>query len=431
MKQFFVILKFELKEFFTNKVFIGITALLIVIGALANYIPSWLSGSLYEDEEIVDYDEDYEDEEDAYIYTDNILLVANWDKLAETGMDEQLYELFQETFPEYNIMKESSTDDIEDLILNGSVDCAFVFPGDSISVYQYYVNDISLYDSKTDEVDEALNQMLIEQKFIEEGVDVNKVRMYLNLSVSHDTISLGQDQSMNFLYTYIMIMALYMVIAMYGQMVATRVAAEKDSRAMELLIASAKPTALMFGKVVASALAGLFQITAIFGSFILFYHISGQANSQSILSYIFDIPSSLLGYMLVFFLLGYLLYAFLFGAIGSTVSKTEDLSSAITPVTLLFSLSFMIVIFSMSSGTVNSSIMKFCSYFPFTSPMAMFTRIAMSSVPSSSITICIAILVVSVLLIGKLSAKIYKAGVLMYGQKLNFIQLIKQIILAK
>ena len=97
--------------------------------------------------------------------------------------------------------------------------------------------------------------------------------------------------------------------------------------------------------------------------------------------------------MLVFFLLGFLIYAFLYGAISSTVSKLEDINTAVQPVTFLFIIGFMVVMFSMSSGSVDNILMQICSYIPFTSPMAMFTRIAMSTVPWYEIAISIGILV--------------------------------------
>lgn len=70
---------------------------------------------------------------------------------------------------------------------------------------------------------------------------------------------------------------------------------------------------------------------------------------------------------------------------------------------------------SMASGNVDNTIMTVCSYVPFTSPMAMFTRICMSTVPLYEILISIGILIASTFGIGVLSAKIYRVGVLMYG----------------
>jgi ABC-2 type transport system permease protein len=240
--------------------------------------------------------------------------------------------------------------------------------------------------------------------------------------------SLGKDQMQNFFYTYIMIFALYMVILLYGQMVAMSVATEKSSRAMELLITSAKPINMMFGKVLAACLAGLIQLICIFGSALVFYNLNRSYwGENGIIDSFFDIPPELFIYMLVFFLLGFLIYAFLYGAISSTVSKLEDINTAVQPVTFLFLFGFMVVIFSMTSASVDNILMKVCSYIPFTSPMAMFTRIAMSTVPWYEIALSIGILIASTFGIGVLSAKIYRVGVLMYGTSPKLGNIIKAV----
>ncbi len=105
----------------------------------------------------------------------------------------------------------------------------------------------------------------------------------------------------------------------------------------------------------------------------------------------------------------------MFGAVGSTASKLEDINTSVMPITLLFIIAFMVVMFSMSSGNVDSILMIVCSYIPFTSPMAMFTRIAMSTVPWYEIVASVAILIASAVGVGVLSAKIYRVGVLLYG----------------
>ena len=134
--------------------------------------------------------------------------------------------------------------------------------------------------------------------------------------------------------------------------------------------------------------------------------------------------------MLVFFLLGFLIYAFLYGAIASTVSKLEDINTAVQPVTYLFLFGFMVVIFSMSSGEVDNVLMQVCSYIPFTSPMAMFTRVAMSTVPWYETALSIGILLGSTVGIGVLAAKIYRLGVLMYGNAPKIGSIIKTILKA-
>ena len=142
---------------------------------------------------------------------------------------------------------------------------------------------------------------------------------------------------------------------------------------------------------------------------------------------LFGMPVGLFIYMLVFFVLGFFIYAFLYGAIGSTASKLEDINTSVMPITLLFVVAFMVVMFSMAEGNVDTPLMRICSYVPFTSPMAMFTRIAMSSVPFYEIAASIAVLVGSVVGVGVLSAKIYRVGVLLYGTQPKLSAIIKAI----
>jgi ABC-2 type transport system permease protein len=248
------------------------------------------------------------------------------------------------------------------------------------------------------------------------GISPEDAQTILSAEISHETETLGKDQAKNYFYTYIMIFALYMVILLYGQMVATNVANEKSSRAMELLITSARPTSMMFGKVIASCTAGLLQLVAIFGtSFVCFNANKALWDKNDVVSSLFDMPLHLLFFMLLFFVLGFLIYAFLFGAVGSTVSRLEDINTAVQPITLLFIAAFMVVMFSLASNKIDTPLMIICSYIPLTSPMAMFTRIAMSVVPWYEIAVSLTILVVSLIGVGVLSARIYRVGVLLYG----------------
>jgi ABC-2 type transport system permease protein len=263
--------------------------------------------------------------------------------------------------------------------------------------------------------DELLRQLYQLNAMVQSGMSAEQAAVIMNTGISGKAESLGKDQAENFLYTYIMIFALYMVILLYGQMVATNVATEKSSRAMEVLITSAKPTSMMFGKVLASCIAGFSQLVLIFGTAILLYHVNGEALSNPIIASIFNIPLELFAYMIVFFVLGFLIYAFLFGAVGSTVSKLEDINTSVMPITFLFVIGFMVVMFSMTGGSIDNTLMRVCSYIPFTSPMAMFTRIAMSTVAWYEIAASIVILIGSTVGIGVLSAKIYRMGVLLYG----------------
>lgn len=413
MKQFKTILKFELNSLLNNKTFKIVTIAIMVIIAGVMYFPR-IKGMIVGDGE--------DKKEEAAGGGGSLMLVA-----ADASVESEVQEAFKAAFPGYNVQFTSdSVDEIREKIDKEEAECAFVLK--DITDYTYIVGNLSMYDDNMDIADETLLNLYRMKTMAEKGIAADEAEAILNTEISYEVESLGKDQGMNFFYTYIMIFALYMVILMYGQMVATNVASEKSTRAMEVLVTSAKPASMMFGKVLASTIAGFVQLICIFGSAFLFYNLNKDYWGENpIIRSIFDMPIHLLAYMLVFFVLGFLVYAFMYGAVGSTVSKLEDINTAVMPITMIFIIAFMVTMFSMSSGNVDNILMKICSYIPFTSPMAMFTRIVMSTVPWYSIAISILILVGSVIGIGFLAARIYRVGVLLYGTAPKIGTLIKSI----
>ena len=398
MKQFGKILKFELKYFFKNKIFVGITVFLVLLIAIVMFFPRLMALT------------DTESSSEAAADLPIMLIKAD-----DPSQADMVKEIFAASFTDYSVqIANEDVDTIKEKITSEAAECAFVMTGPTS--YTYYVNNLSLYDANTEIANTVLQQIYQMNAMINSGMTPEQAGDVMKIQITSEVESLGKDQTENFFYTYIMIFALYMVILLYGQMVATNVATEKSSRAMELLVTSANPTSMMFGKVLASCIAGLVQIVAIFGSAVAFYQINKSYwGDNFIIKSIFNIPPELLIYMLIFFVLGFLIYAFMFGAVGSTASRLEDINTSVMPITIIFIVAFVVVMTSMSSGDVDNTLMTVCSYIPFTSPMAMFTRIAMSTVPLYEIVTSIAILIASTVGIGVLSAKIYRVGVLLYG----------------
>lgn len=166
----------------------------------------------------------------------------------------------------------------------------------------------------------------------------------------------------------------------------------------------------------------------IFGTCYLFYNLNASYFQDDwIVQSIFNMPLSILMYAILFLVLGFFLYAFLYGALASLVSRMEELSSAVMPVTFLFIIAFLVVVYSMNSGNVDSVLMKACSFIPFTSPMSMFVRIAMGQVAGWEIALSVLILVVSTIAIGFLAAGIYRMGVLIYGKAPTPVEMIKML----
>ena len=410
MKQFGKILKFELKGYLRNKIFVGFTIFLVALIAVVMFIPNIIAA--FESDDVGD------------------TTPADLPTMLVYAEDENLSaivkEYFGNAFVDYNVkVAEGSVDELKNDIISGNAECAFVM--NSASSYTYYVNNLSMYDMNTEVANTVLQEVYRINAMVQNGLTPEQAGEIMSVQIESGTETLGKDQMQNFFYTYIMIFALYMVILLYGQMVATNVATEKSSRAMEVLVTSAKPTSMMFGKVLASCIAGFSQLVLVFGTAILLYNVNKEALSNPLIASIFDIPIELFIYLIVFFVLGFLIYAFMFGAIGSTASKLEDINTSVMPITFLFIIAFMVVMFSMSSGSVDNTAMLVCSYIPFTSPMAMFTRICMSTVAWYEIAISIAILIGSTVGIGVLSAKIYRVGVLLYGMPPKFSNIMKTV----
>lgn len=399
MRQFPTILSYELKNYFKNKVFVGSTLFIVAVLAVVMFLPNLMDffgsmGSGQEDST-----------------QQSVILVS----APSQELGKGIVQAFTTAFPDRSVtLTQDAIDQIKAQVSDGRADCAFVF--DSLTSYTYYVLNRSLYDQTTQTANQVLVGLAQVEAMAQQGLTIDQASQILSLQIDTKEELLGVDQAQNYWYTYIMILALYMVIMLYGQMVASHVATEKSSRAMELLITSASPVSMMFGKVLASCLAGFVQLAVIFGSALLFYQLNQDSwGGNNVMTSLFDMPPSLLVYMLVFFVLGFLLYAFLYGAIGSTATKLEDINTSVMPLTLLFIVAFCVVMFGLASGTVDNLAMLVCSFIPFTSPIAMFTRIAMSSVPPYQIALSIGLLAVSVVGIGVLSAKIYRVGVLLYG----------------
>lgn len=411
MKQFFTIFKHELAQYFKNKVFV-ITTLILIL-AVSGFLFAPRIGEIINKSKNAESSEEKKSE--VLVKSDN----ANLEKLLPA---------IAASFPQQNVkITNDSVDEIKKQIKDQSVEFAFVLSSD-LKSYTYLANVSALQDPNLNTMDNLLKTLYSHAYLKKHGLNDTQIAEVQNPNITHTIESISEDGTKNFWYAYVMVFVLYMVIMMFGQKVAMSVVTEKTSRAMEVLITSASPVALMFGKILASSVAGIFQITAIFGSAFISYNINkSYFETNAVINTLFNFPASLVGYLLIFFLLGFLIYSFLFGAMASTVSKIEDLSSVVMLIQIIFVAGFVVSTNAMTSGDVNSELMKGLSLFPLTSPMAMFTRIAMSEVPGLEILLSVAFLILATVLIGYIAAKIYRVGVLMYGTRPTLGKIIKAI----
>lgn len=226
---------------------------------------------------------------------------------------------------------------------------------------------------------------------------------------------------------YVLLFIIYFSVIMYANMIAMEVATEKSSRVMEILISSVSPVKQMFAKILGIGLLSLTQLAIQLSV----GYFSVKRNLSTLEGGFFEffgfnsIPIMTIIYAVVFFVLGYFLYATLAAFLGSLVSRIEDVQQMITPMTLLVVAGFMLAMFGL--GNPEASFVRVTSFIPFFTPMIMFLRVGMLSIPIWEISLGILILVGTIVILGIFGAKVYRGGVLMYG-KSNSIKDIKKAI---
>ena len=237
---------------------------------------------------------------------------------------------------------------------------------------------------------------------------------------TRDTVAMvGRD-----MLAFGMTILIFMVIIMYGTWIAMSVVEEKSSRVMEVVLNAASPFQLLFGKVLGVGAVAFTQYAAVVvaGGVALLVQgpvadaILGSAGTST------ELPEGLtLGLLLIFGVygvLGFLVYAALYAAAGSLVSRQEDVNAAVMPMTLVSTGGYLIGVYAaMGLLDIQSGWLTVLSQVPFVSPFMMIGRVAAGAAEPWEIALSMALLVASIVGAIWLAARIYRAGVLLYGQR--------------
>ena len=405
MQQFFTVFKYEFKKIVLSKGYLISTGIMAIILAGVFFLPQLIS-----DLKLFKSDDN----------TPVALIKTDYAK------SETLVQTIHAALPDYEVkLTDKSTDEAKQEVIDDKAKFFIEANHNLTEVTEY--SKIGFSDASVREVqsiDTIIKNRRQADLLAEQNLAPAAIAKVLNPDVKINLETVNKNGAASVIYTFVLIYALYMAITFYGSHVMNSVVTEKTSRAMEVLATSVKPNALLFGKIISTSLAGLIQIAAIIIEAFICVKISSANNpSFPVNQIISNIPTQILVYMLIFFLLGFLIYSFLYGAFASTVSKIDELSSAVMPVQIIIIFTFFVTMSAINSGNADTPFNVFLSYFPFTAPMMMFTRAIISNVSTLEIILSILVLIVSTYFIGWLSARIYRVGILMYGEKPNFIKL--------
>lgn len=334
----------------------------------------------------------------------------------------------------------------------------------SVSAYSKKQLNVDAKGKIEGNIKRAVQKLKLDKYNIE---NLNDIVKDLNTSISLKTFTLdqegGEKRSMVEIYmgiAYVCSLLIYMFIFMFGSMVMRGVIEEKTTRIVEVIVSSVKPFELMLGKILGVGSVALLQFTiwillsvgivmgaqSIMGGDTLAKStemtksiattqgedIAAVTQALTEDATPFQEIMSALGAVnfteiiiafLAYFILGYLLYAALFAAVGSAVDNEADTQQLVLPVTIPLIIGLFLMMHTFQHP--GSSLSFWGSMIPFTSPMVMMARIPFGDVPLWELGLSLALLLGTFLFMTFVSGKIYRVGILMYGKKPNWKEIVK------
>jgi ABC-2 type transport system permease protein len=257
---------------------------------------------------------------------------------------------------------------------------------------------------------------------------VGSVLMPVPFEPRHTTGEAASSSGMaSFIIGYAVMFILYMAILLYAVNVLRSVVQEKTNRVVELMVAAAKPRALMLGKIIGVGAVGLLQL-AIWATiaFLLMRFRGSVLGIFGIEAGDWSLPplgvadvAVILGY----FLLGYFFYAALYAGIGAMVNSDQEAQQVQTPIVLLLIIPVACV--QLVSNDPRGTVAEVLTMIPFASPVLMPMRYLLGGAGVGSLLISLGILAVSTYLAAVLAARIYRVGILMYGKRPSLRELLR------
>jgi ABC-2 type transport system permease protein len=311
-------------------------------------------------------------------------------------------------------------------VLEGKLDGYLVVPEDAVATAtaSYYGRNVSnRIDLRT--MERTVSDVLVGARLAGAGLDPAKVKD-LTRDLDLKTIRLSEagereDRGAALIFSVILLMILYVSILMWGQAVMTSVIEEKSNRVVEVMGSGVSSTTLLAGKLLGVGGAGLTQFlvwsVSLFGvSLAMAGPFAGTLPMPEIT------PLMLVSFVL-FFLLGYFFYSALYAAIGAAVNTVQEAQNLVFPVMLPIIIGM--VSFPAALEAPDGTLAVTMSMIPGVSPLIMFLRIVVLTPPAWQIALSIALMVLGILAVLWISARVYRVGILMYGKKPTFPELMK------
>ena len=414
MREFLTVLNYTFRENIRKTSFIASTIIVLILTMVIMIVPGMIkNGTIFNGNDA----EQKADTVQNFYIIDNVNLLKQDISLLESTFKNYKFELKTDAEKEALMKQVKEEENKYLLVLNdesGMLNMDYFIKnygsGPKADTLQALVN--SLYDSKLlalAGVDEVTTGKILSTP----GIMVNE---------------LGQGSVKSKISSIIIIFVLFFAIYYFGYGIAISVASEKTSRVMETLVTSTKPSNIIFGKTAAMGLLGLSQLTLVLLTATITYKLFFPKDfimfGQSIDFSAFTPLAMIM--ILIYFILGYLLYAMMNAVAGASVSSSDDVNTAIMPITMISIISFYAAYIPANLPNAGK-IATLISIIPFTSPFSMPGRLLSGNVPTAELAGSIVLLIATILLFSWVSVKIYSAAILHYGNRLKISDLIKMV----
>jgi ABC-2 type transport system permease protein len=275
-------------------------------------------------------------------------------------------------------------------------------------------------------LDKAVEDALIGRRLAVQGLPADKLKDVMRrLDLRRMRVSASgerEDRGGSFFLSMILMMILYTTVAMWGAALMNGVIEEKANRVVEVVVSSVSPTRLFAGKLLGVGAAGLTQFL-VWAGFMAGLALFGGAAFLG--GQIPEVSPLVLVLFVVYFLLGYFLYGALYAAVGAAVNSQQEAQSLVFPVML--PLIAGVMLFPAVLNSPDSVLSTTLSLIPFWTPILMFLRVSALTPPTWQIVLSIALTLATILVLNWAAARVYRVGILMYGKRPTFPEIMKWI----
>lgn len=405
MKNLKTVIAFTIKDMLKRKAFIIGTLIIMAIIILGFNVPRIIKAIFGED-----------------TFGNTKLLIVDSQNIFEGNLD-----ALKEADLGYDIQISNDKiefEQIKEKIENGETEEAIIITqNEGVINMQYIVENLQYVEKIPEEILSMISSVYTNNQIAKLGLTEEElVSITPNFNIELSQTEEQEVKGNNFV---MMILSMVLFIAIYyaAYQVSSSITTEKTSKIIETLVTSTSPKVIVLGKTIGIGLVGLAQIllfvvTAVISA-VLFLEpgsLDGIIDLSVITPYLAIIS-------IIYFVLGYSFYSLLYALTGSTVSKPEDIQSANGPVAVIAVIGFYLAYFTMMSPTSNLN--EIAAILPISSPFCMPLRIMMGLSSINEVLISIGVLILTIIIIAKISIKIYSQAILAGGSKLSLKDIIK------